>query len=71
MVLVVENLPANAEDIGDVGLIPRKIPGIGKIPWRREWQPSPVFLLGKSHGQEILTGCCPRGHEEPDTTEVT
>ena len=31
-------------------------PWAGKIPWRREWQPSPVFLPGKSHGQRILAG---------------
>ena len=29
---------------------------IGKIPWRREWQPPPVFLPGKSHGQRSLEG---------------
>ena len=27
-------------------------PQVGKIPWRREWQPTPVFLPGESHGQE-------------------
>ena len=37
---------------GDQGLIP----GFGKIPWRREWQPTPVFLPGKSHGQSRLGG---------------
>ena len=30
------------------------IPGSGKIPWRRKWQPTPVFLPGESHGQRIL-----------------
>ena len=30
-----------------------------KIPWRREWLPTPVFLLGKSHGQRSLTGYSP------------
>ena len=29
-------------------------PWVGKIPWRRKWQPAPVFLLGKSHGQRSL-----------------
>ena len=29
--------------------------------WRRKWQPTPVFLPGKSHGQSSLTGCSPRG----------
>ena len=32
---------------------------VGKIPWRREWQPTPVFLPGESHGQRILVGCNP------------
>ena len=34
-------------------------PWAGKIPWRRTWQPSPVFLPGKSHGQRSLMGCSP------------
>ena len=32
---------------------------VGKIPWRRKWQPTPVFLLGKSHGQGSLVGWGP------------
>ena len=31
-------------------------PWIGKIPWRREWQPTPVFLPGEPHGQRSLAG---------------
>ena len=31
-------------------------PLVGKIPWRRKWQPTPVFLLGESHGQRSLVG---------------
>ena len=31
-------------------------PWVRKIPWRREWQNTPVFLLGKSHGQRSLAG---------------
>ena len=42
---------------------------LGKIPWRRKWQPTPVFSPGKSHGQRSLAGCSPRGHKESDTTE--
>ena len=34
-------------------------PWVGKIPWRRKWQPSPVFLPGKSHGQRSLAGYSP------------
>ena len=37
--------------------------------WRRQWQPTPVLLPGKSHGQRSLVGCSPRGLEELDTTE--
>ena len=37
--------------------------------WRRQWQPTPVLLPGKSHGQRNLVGCSPWGHEESDTTE--
>ena len=32
---------------------------VGKIPWRRKWQPTRVFLPGKSHGQRSLVGCSP------------
>ena len=39
-----------------------------KIPWRREWPPTPVFLSGKFHGLS-LEGCSPWGHKELDTTE--
>ena len=39
--------------------------------WRRKWQPTPVFLLGESHGQRSLVGCRLWGHTESDTTEVT
>ena len=42
-----------------------------KIPLRRKWQPTSIFLLGKSHGQRSLVGCSPWGHTESDTTEVT
>ena len=39
------------------------------IHWRRWWHPTPVLLLGKSHGQGSLVGCSPWGREESDTTE--
>ena len=35
---------------------PRFNPWVGKIPWRRKWQPSPVFLPGESHGGRSLVG---------------
>ena len=34
---------------------------VWKIPWRRKWQPTPVFFPGKSHGQRRLAGCSPWG----------
>ena len=37
--------------------------------WRRQWQPTPVLLLGKSHGWRSLVGCSPWGCSESDTTE--
>ena len=45
---MVKNLPANAGDVRDVGLIP------GKIPWWRKWQRTQVFLPGESYGQRSL-----------------
>ena len=44
---------------------------VGKIPWRRKWQPTPVFLPEKSHGQRSLVGYRQEGRAELDTTEVT
>ena len=55
----------SAYNVGDPG----SIPGSGKIFWRRKWQPTPVFLPGKSHGRKSLVGYSPWGHKESDTTE--
>ena len=44
-------------------------PCFRKIPWRRNWQPTPVFLPGKSHGWKSLVGYSPWGRKELDTTE--
>ena len=44
-------------------------PRVGKIPWRRKWQPTPVFLSWKSHGQRNLVGYSPWGCKESDTPE--
>ena len=44
-------------------------PWVGKIPWRRKWQPTPVLLPGKSHGRRSLVGYSPRGRKESETTE--
>ena len=42
---------------------------VGKIPWRRKWQPTPVLLPGKFHGQRGLAGYSPWGSKESDTSE--
>ena len=52
---VVKNSPANGGDAGSIH------PWVGKIPWRRKWQPTPVFLPGKSHGQRSLADYSPWG----------
>ena len=44
-------------------------PWVGKIPWRRKWQPTPIFLPRNSHGQRSLAGYSPWGHNESDMTE--
>ena len=62
VVLMVRNPPAMQETTGGDA-------GVGNIPWRREWQPTPVFLPGKSHGQRSLVGYSLRGHKELDMTE--
>ena len=42
---------------------------VRKIPWRRKWQPTPVFLPGESYGQRSLVGYSPWGCREKDMTE--
>ena len=44
-------------------------PWVGKIPWRRKWHPTPVFLPGESHRQRSLAGHSSWGCKESDTTE--
>ena len=66
MVLVVKNPPTDA---GNVRL--RFNPWVRKIPWRKAWQPTPVFLPGESHRQRSLAGYSLWGHKESDRTEAT
>ena len=63
---MVKNSPANAEDVKDMGLID---PWVRKIPWKRKWQPTPVFLHGEYHGQKSLVGYSSWGCKELDTVE--
>ena len=44
-------------------------PWVGKIPWRRKWQPTPVFLARKPYGQRSWAGYSPWDHKELDTTQ--
>ena len=61
MVQQVKNWPAMQET---------EMPSLGqKIPWRRKWKPTPVFLPGKSHGQRSLVGYSPNSHKDLDATE--
>ena len=46
-------------------------PWVRKIPWRRKWPPTPVFLPGKSHGQRSLAGCSPWDHERVGHNSVS
>ena len=48
---------------------PRLDPWIRKIPWRREWLSTPVFLPGEFQGQRSLEGYSPWCHKESDMTE--
>ena len=64
--LVVKNLPVNAGDMRY-----RFDPWVGKIPWWRAWQPTPVFLPGESLRQRILESYHPQGRKESAMTEMT
>ena len=66
VLLVVKNSPDNA---GDLRL--RLDPWVWKIPWRRAWQPTPVFMPEVFHEQRSLVGYSPQSLKELDTTEAT
>ena len=63
MARVVKNLPAMQETQFNNW--------VRKIPWRRKWQPTPVFLPGESQGRQSLVGCRLWDRTESDMTEVT
>ena len=58
---------ANAGDLREAGLIP----GLGRFPWRRAQQPTPVYLPGESHGQRSLVVYSPWSHKESDNNWAT
>ena len=57
---MVKNPPANAEDEA----------WVRKIPWRRKWQPTPVFLPGEFQGQRSLEGYSPWGQKELNNSNL-
>ena len=69
--MIVSGLPGGSDDkespchAGDAD----SIPGLGRSPGEREWQPTPVFLPGEFHGQRSLAGYSPWSPRELDTTE--
>ena len=65
--LVVKNLPAQSRRRNRHGLNP----WVRKTPWRRVWQPPPVFFLENPHGPRNLEGYSPWGHKQSDRTEAT
>ena len=48
---------------------PRFDPSVRKIPWRRQWHPTPVLLFGESHGGRSLVGYSPQGRKKSDRIE--
>ena len=61
---VIEDFPGGASDKEPISQCRkhkrcRFDPWVGKIPWRRAWQPTSVFLSGESHGQRSLMNHCP------------
>ena len=65
MAVVVKNSPANAGDIKDEGSIPESERSGGS-----QWQPTPLFLAGESHGQKSLADYSPWGCKGSDMTEL-
>ena len=65
LVFPVAQMVKNRPQCGRLGFDP----WVRKIPWRRKWRPSPVFLPGEAHGQRSLVGYSPWDHRESDMTE--
>ena len=66
LALVVKNLSANEADMRQEFNL-----WVRKMPWRRKWQPTPVFLPGKSNGQRSLAVYSPWGCKASDMTQMT
>ena len=63
--------PRGCEDEKEAGEPRHELGGSHTGNWRRQWQPTPVLLPGKSHGWRSLAGCNPWDREESDMTEAT
>ena len=72
MMLTISGFPSGSDskesscNAGDLGAIPGCDTWVGKIPWKRKWQPTPVVLPGE---QRSLAGYSPWGHKESDMTK--
>ena len=64
-ILVVAQMTKNQPAVLDTQFYP----WFGKIPWRKEWLPTPIILSGRFHGQRSLAGYSPWGRKEPDLTQ--
>ena len=67
--LIYQGIPGGSD--GKDSRRPRFNPWVGKIPWRRKWQPTPALLPGEFHGQRNLVGYGPWDCKELAMTEVT
>ena len=59
----------SACNAGDLGSVPGSSPWVRKIPWGREWLPTPVFWPGEFYEQRSLVGYSPWGPKESETTD--
>ena len=64
------SLVAQTVNSSQSSLAPGFDPRVRKIPWRRTWHPTPVFLPGEAHGRRSLAGYSPWGRKESGTAEV-
>ena len=58
-----ESSACNAGEAGSIS-------GLGRFPWRRAWQPTPLLLPGESYGHWSLVGYSQSDHKESDRTEA-
>ena len=69
LLIALRDFPGGSDSKESACIRTRFHPWVGKIPWKRKWQPTPVFLPGKSYGQRSLMGYNPWSHKELDMSE--